>query len=151
MPSGIARCCARDAELAPVAHVASLGGDVGEAFRACAQAPGADGLRAVAAAWDVAEQTGAALAEVLDRVATGLRAEDEGRAEVEAALEPPRATAKLLAVLPILGLGLGTSIDAHPVGFLVGTSIGWGCLCAGTALALLGVLWVEHLASGAEV
>ncbi len=138
-------------EWSSVVAAARLGGDVAQAMRACATHPGAEGLRATAAAWDVASRSGVALADVLDRVANGLRSDAEARAEVTAALGPPRATAKLLAALPLFGLGLGVSMGAHPVAFLLGSGIGITCLGGGVMLAFLGVLWVEHLADAAEV
>ena len=131
--------------------VARLDGDVPAGLRRCAEAPGADGLLVVAAGWEVAGQSGAALAVVLDRVAAGLRADDEARAEVVAALGPPRATAKMLAVLPVFGLALGASMGAHPVRFLLQTVPGMWCLALGVGLALAGLSWVERIASAAEV
>ncbi|MGI8994363.1 MAG: type II secretion system F family protein [Nocardioidaceae bacterium] len=134
-----------------IVTAARLGGDVPEAMRAAAAEHGAEGLRAVAAAWEVADRSGAALAEVLDQVAAGLRSDDDARAEVVAALAPPRATARMLACLPVFGLGLGVSMDAHPVDFLVHTDLGLVCLGGGVMLALLGVWWVERMADAAEV
>lgn len=149
--TAVRRSCDGDAELAPVLAAAELGGDVASAMRLCAEAPGAEGMRALAAAWDVAGSSGAALAAVLERLAQSLRSDDDARAEVEATLGPPRATAKMLAVLPLFGLGLGASIGAHPVGFLLGTPWGLACLAAGALLSLVGLWWVERLASAAEV
>lgn len=151
MTTAVQRCCGDDAELSSVVRAAALGGDVAGAFRGCARLPGADGLRAVAAAWDIAGTTGSALSSVLDRMASGLRDDDEARSEVDAALGPPRATARMLALLPVFGLGLGASIGAHPVGFLLGSAAGLTCLSGGAALALLGMWWVERLAATAEM
>ncbi|MGH3447304.1 MAG: type II secretion system F family protein [Nocardioidaceae bacterium] len=149
--TAIERSCAVRGEWLPVATAARLGGDIGQALRRCGSAPGAEGLAAVAAAWEVAAHSGAALAVVLERVAAALRSDDEARSEVLAALGPPRATAKMLAVLPIFGLALGASMGAHPVHFLLGTTVGLGCLALGVMLALTGVWWVERLAGQAEV
>ena len=146
----VERACIVRAELAPVVAAARLGGDVADAFRGCGALPGAEGLRAVAAAWEVAGSSGAALATVIDRVAGSMRSDEDARAEVQAALGPPRATAKMLAVLPLFGIALGTSVGAHPVRFLLGTTWGLGCLAAGGSLALAGVWWVERLAAAAE-
>lgn len=148
--TALERSCASWPELASVVSAARLGDDVGAALRRCSQLPGAEGLRAVGAAWDVASRSGAALAVVLSRVATGLRNDQESRAEVAAALGPPRATAKMLAVLPVFGIGLGFSMGADPLRFLLHTGAGVVCLSAGAALALLGVWWVERLAAAAE-
>jgi tight adherence protein B len=139
------------AEWGAIVSTARLSGDVSEALRRAAQRPGAEGLRAVAAGWQVAGRSGAGLASVLERVAAGLRADDEARAEVTASLGPPRATAKMLAVLPLFGLALGTSMGAQPLTFLLHTGVGLGCLFVGVGLATAGVVWVERLASSAEL
>jgi tight adherence protein B len=137
-------------ELEPAATQARLGGDVAEALRMVGSRPGGDALAMVAAAWQVAFRTGAGLAGVLDRVTDGLRAEDATRREVVATLGAPRATARLLAVLPVFGLLLGTGIGADPWTFLLATAPGLLCLALGCALAVAGLLWVERIADAAE-
>ncbi|MBA2444986.1 MAG: type II secretion system F family protein [Nocardioidaceae bacterium] len=147
----LARSCELWPDLAPVLAADRVGGDVADALRVAAAQSGAEGLRAVAAAWEVAATSGVALADVLDRVAVGLRHDDEARAEVTAALGPPRATAKMLAALPALGLGMGVAMGAAPLDFLLRSEAGWLCLAAGITLATLGLLWVERLAQSAEI
>jgi tight adherence protein B len=149
--TAVVRSCQETPELTSVSTAARLGGDIASALHRCAGAPGAEGLRAVAAAWEVAGSSGAGLAAVLARVAGSLRSDEDARAEVQAALGPPRATAKMLAVLPLFGVALGSSMGARPVHFLVATSWGFGCLSSGGMLALMGVWWVERLASSAEL
>lgn len=149
--TALERSCVGEPELAPVVSAARLGGQISSALRGCGSVPGAQGLRAVAAAWDVAGTSGATLAGVLERVAASLRSDEDARAEIEAALGPPRATAKMLAVLPLFGLALGSSIGADPVGFLVGNPWGLGCLSVGIMLSLAGLWWVERLALSAEL
>jgi len=120
--------------------------------------PGADGIaaeggrlaqdpawRALGAAWRMSEQTGAPLAEVLDRLAVGLRQEAEVDAEVEASLAAPRATARLLAGLPLVGIALGELIGARPVAVLLGTPVGRVCGLCGVLLAVAGQLWSRRL------
>lgn len=147
----LARSCASWQDFSSIVSADRVGGDVAEAMRVAAVQPGAEGLRAVAAAWEVAASSGAALADVVDRVAMGLRHDDEARAEVTAALGPPRATAKMLAILPAFGLAMGMSMGADPLDFLLHTEPGWLCLAAGVTLALVGLLWVERLAQSAEI
>jgi tight adherence protein B len=137
-------------DLEPAAGAFALGGDVAAALRSAGQRPGAEALRTVAAAWEVAQRSGAGLAAVLDRTAEALRAEDATRREVTAALGPPRATARLLALLPVFGLLLGTGVGADPWGFLTGTPVGVACLAVGGGLGLAGLAWVERLAAAAE-
>jgi tight adherence protein B len=153
LPASLAaeRACATWDELRDVVHSARLGDNLAVALRRQAVAlPGAEGLRSIAAAWEVAERSGAALVIVLSKVAEGLRTDEEARDEVTAALGPPRATAKMLAVLPLFGLTLGASMGADPLGFLLGSPPGLLCLAIGCGLALVGLWWVERLASAVE-
>ena len=64
-------------------------------------------------------------------------------------LSAPRATGKVMAVLPACGVGLGYLLGGEPIGWLLGGPLGWGCLLAGVILASLGVLWIEALAGRA--
>ncbi|GAB3400294.1 type II secretion system F family protein [Flindersiella endophytica] len=137
------------AGLAPAAVAATLGGDVPRALRTFS-GPGQEALRPLAAAWLVAERSGASLATLLDRTVATLRESQSVRDEVSAQLSAPRATSRVLAALPLAGVGLGFGMDANPLGFLLGTPAGMACLAAGTALAVTGLLWVERLARSAE-
>jgi tight adherence protein B len=137
-------------ELGPAASAARLGDDVSSALDRAAMTPGAAGLRALGAGWRVAEQSGAALAGVAERIADSLRGEEQVRRQVVAGLAGTRATGRLLAGLPILGLGLGYAVGAHPIGFLTGTPIGWFCLTVGLVLAGAGMVWIERLADSCE-
>lgn len=146
----VRRVAAEHPMLAPAAQAAALGGDLAGALDSLGGRPGASGMRMIAAAWRVADRSGAGLAAVLDRVADALRAEQSAAAEVTAGLGPPRATARMLAVLPAFGLVLGRSIGGDPVGFLLGTPAGNLCLLLGAGLAVLGLWWVERLAAAVE-
>ena len=137
-------------ELGPAASAARLGDDVPAALDLAATKPGASGLRALSAGWRVAEQSGAALAAVAERIADALRSEEQVRRQVVAGLAGTRATGRLLAGLPVLGLGLGYAVGAHPLEFLTGTLIGWLCLSVGLVLAGAGMAWIERLADSCE-
>lgn len=137
------------AALVPVAAVSRMGGDVPSALRTV-RVPGTESLSRVAVAWAVASGSGSGLAGALERIAHGLRAEERLRQEVATALAAPRATARMLACLPLLGLGLGASTGADPFGFLFGTPVGLGCLVLGSTLTVVGLMWVERLARRAE-
>lgn len=137
-------------ELGPAVATARLGGDVGAVLDEAAAAPGAGGLRTLGAAWRVSEQSGAAFAAVVERLSHSLRADESTRRQVSAGLGGTRATARLLAGLPLLGTLLGYAIGADPLAFLTGSPIGWVCLIAGITLGGLGLLWVERLAGACE-
>lgn len=125
-------------------------GPVADLLDAAADAPGAAGLHAVAACWRVAEQSGGGLARGLDRVARGLRDEQQVAREVSGQLAGPRATGLLLAGLPLFGLLLGSALGADPVRVLLGTSIGWACLAVGVPLQAAGWWWVHRLAAAVD-
>ncbi len=112
--------------------------------------PGAQGLAAVAVCWDVVGATGSGLAPAIDRVAGALRAEAAVRREIEGQLAAPRASARLLAGLPVLGLICGALLGAHPTAVLLGSTWGRGCLVAGVTLAGLGMAWVGRIAHAAD-
>lgn len=93
--------------------------------------------------------SGAALADVIDRVADAARAEQRGLAALHAELAGPRATAVLLAVLPVVGLGMAAAAGARPFDVLLHTRLGAGCLVAGGLLDGLGVWWSGRIARSA--
>jgi len=107
-------------------------------------------LSDLAAAWRVVELTGARLARPAARLAAAARADEAVRREVAAQLSGPRATALLLAVLPVSGVLLGTALGADPGGFLLTTPAGQACLLVGTLLVAAGVGWTEAIADRAE-
>ena len=138
-------------ELEIVGDAARLGGDIPSTLRTLARRPGNEPLSQVAAGWEVAYRTGAGLAGVLDRLACVLRDDEEVRREVAANLASPRATAVMLAMLPVFGIALGTAIGADPAGVLLGSLPGAVCLATGCLLALTGLFWVERITARAEV
>lgn len=137
-------------ELAATAAAARLGGDVPHALRLAAELPGAEVLGELASAWEVSERSGAPMATVLDRLAERMRDDRELRREIDAGLGPARSTARIMAVLPLFGLGMGAGAGADPVHILLGTLPGAVCLAAGAGLACVGVLWVERIAVRVE-
>jgi tight adherence protein B len=136
------------AVLTEAASTAALGGDAAEVLRAAATQ--AEGLQRVSAAWQVSSTSGASLSDVLDRVENDLRGDRTHGRRVDAELAGPRATAGLLAVLPLLGLGLGASMGADPGHVLRHTVPGQLALVIGAGLDALGVWWTARIIASAQ-
>jgi tight adherence protein B len=136
--------------LAPVAEVSRLGGDVPAALREAATLPGASGLGLLAAAWTVSRRTGGSLGAATRRVADAVRRQQATRSVVAGELTSARATARLMAGLPVLGLLMGSGAGADPWSFLLRTPAGLGCLAAGLAAGFAGLWWIEEIARGVE-
>ncbi|WP_131735673.1 type II secretion system F family protein [Actinomadura roseirufa] len=115
-----------------------------------ARIPGAEGLRLLSACWRVGSERGGTLATVLDGLAAALRDEEAQRQDITVQLAGPRATARLLAALPILGIAMAGALGAHPLAFLCGSLPGLACLITGTALNATGLWWTRRLAQAAE-
>jgi tight adherence protein B len=113
------------------------GGAIGEGPRRTA--------RLARAAVRLADRTGAPLAELLERVEADARTADRGVAAAAAQAAGARATAWLLAALPLGGIGLGYAIGVDPVAVLLHTPVGGGCALAAVALQIGGLLWAERL------
>ncbi len=126
------------------------GGDVVAALREDSRAIGRPLLAGAAACWSVAEASGAGLADALDRIVQQDRKAEEVRRQLGAHLAAPRATARMLAVLPLLGIALGFAIGGDPLGWLLGTPLGWGCLAVGVGLTAIGLAWTSHIATRTE-
>ena len=135
--------------LAEAAAVQQIGGDVPDALRAGATRAGHGGLLDLARAWRVSSSTGAPMAPALEEVATGLASDEALRTVVSSELAAPRSTGKLMAVLPLVGVGLGYLLGGRPLEWLVAGPPGWACLLLGLGLAAAGVLWIERLARAA--
>jgi tight adherence protein B len=129
-----------------IAHAAAkLGGDVPGALELAAESPGATGLHALAAAWRIADESGAAFAALTERLANSLRADEAIHRQTEASLAGARTTARLLAALPVFGITLGYSLGAKPLTFLTAAPTGWLCLTTGLTLTAAGLHWTTRL------
>jgi tight adherence protein B len=118
-----------------------------------AAAPVADAriARLAAAAWQLAERTGAPLADLIERVEADARATDRARAAAAAQAAGARATAWLLGALPAGGIALGYAIGADPLRILLHTSLGAVCALTALGLQLAGLAWAERLATAPRV
>lgn len=106
-------------------------------------------IRALGAALDLCERTGAPTGPVLMTLADALRDVADAQAARRSAFAGPLATARILLALPLAGLGLGMLLGADPLGVLLHGS-GLGLLAAGTALTAAGWWWMHRLIRSAQ-
>ncbi|WP_445167372.1 type II secretion system F family protein [Mycolicibacterium sp. Dal123E01] len=132
--------------LRAVAARAGLGADVGAGLRAVA------GSTLVPAQWDrlavcwqLAADHGLAMAALIRTAQRDIVERQRFTARVAAGLAGARATAGILAGLPLLGVLLGELIGAHPVRFLLGGGAGGWLLVAGTVLVCAGLGWADRI------
>ncbi|MGW6196065.1 type II secretion system F family protein [Kribbella sp. NPDC055110] len=131
-----------------IAHAAAkLGAHIPAALTRSANKPGATSLRALAAAWRVTEESGAAFATLTERLADFLRSNEAIHRQTESSLAGARSTARILAALPAFGIALGYLLGAHPLTFLTTTPPGWLCLATGLALTATGLHWTTQIAT----
>jgi tight adherence protein B len=109
----------------------------------------ADALDRIAAAVRLSGRTGCSLAAVLAAVEDDVRARLRHARELRTAVAGPRASAALLAGLPLLGLAMGGGIGADPWRVLTTTGTGQMLLVLGVALEVVGVAWTARLVRSA--
>ena len=152
VPLTAVRSAAEDCSvLRPAVATADLGGDVAATWRGQAARPGQSGLAELARGWQLSERTGAPMAQTLEDVAAALVEDENLGLVINSEAAGPRASGKIMAALPLVGIGLGYLIGGEPMAFLLGSGYGWACLLLGTGLACAGVLWMEQVANRAAV
>lgn len=138
------------AALRPAEAALRLGETVPAALARSAPHPAlTDDVDRVAAAWALSDRHGIPLATLLTSVATDVRWRVDFGNRVRAELAGPRATATVLTLLPVLGLGFGQLMGADPVGVLRNGVLGAVLLVGGTLLTAAGVAWSERILASA--
>lgn len=99
----------------------------------------------LAAAWQVATQAGAPLAGCLRELAASLRELAQVQRDLEVALAAPQATARLVMVLPVIGLVFGSLMGFDSLHILFATMPGLVCLGGGALLMLAAACWSRAL------
>lgn len=101
--------------------------------------------RLLAAAWAVAERTGAPFATALERIAEALDQLTALRERREVLLTAPRMSIRLVSALPPLAAALGALLGFDPIGVLLAPA-GLPLTAAGVALLVGGIRWAGALA-----
>lgn len=126
---------------------AHAGGDIAAALDHDASAQRLAMLHWAAACWRVGESSGAGLSASIDRLLRSARANEEITVQLEAQLAAPRATARMLAMLPLIGVAMGMLLGANPIAWLTTTGPGLLCLLAGLAFTFAGWVWTGRIAA----
>ncbi len=127
-----------------------VAGDVPAALRLDASTQELPVLAALATVWQVSQGSGAGLAAAARRVGEGALAQERMRRELAAEMAGPMATAKVLAVLPAVGLFLGAGLGGSPFRWLLGTPVGFGVLVLGVGLDIAGLTWMRAMVRKVE-
>ena len=131
------------AALGAMAGRAELGGSV--VLDSEVEVAGDESWRRIALAWSTSDVLGLPLADLLESVRADLLARKAFAERTRAGLAGARATASVLAGLPLLGIALGQGTGARPVQTLLGGGIGGVLLVLGTGLGVLGAVWSERI------
>ena len=105
---------------------------------------------AVAAAWAVATDAGAPLAPTLLELSNSIRDLAQSEREIAVALASPTATARLVLVLPIVGLVFGSLLGFNTLGTLFTTPLGWICVLLGGGLLFASSRWTKRMVRSAR-
>ncbi|MCU1476377.1 MAG: Integral rane protein [Subtercola sp.] len=95
----------------------------------------------IAAAWLVAAESGAPLAGCLRDVSRALLELGDVQRSIDVALAAPIATARLMTLLPVVGLAFGAVLGFNTLATLFTTGPGLVCAAAGIVLLLVSRSW----------
>lgn len=137
------------AGLGGVAARARLGADVATGLRdAAASSALPTRWERLAAYWELGGQHGLAIATLMQAAQRDIAARHRFSAQAQAGMAGARASATVLACLPVLGVLLGQLIGARPVAFLLGGTGGVLSLI-GVSLVCAGLLWSDRITTAA--
>ncbi|WAC92033.1 type II secretion system F family protein [Mycobacterium sp. Aquia_213] len=132
--------------LRAVAARARLGADATAGLRAAARSSARPThWHRLAVCWQLASDHGLAIATLMRTAQRDIVEHQRFSSRVDSGMAGARATAAILAGLPMLGVLLGQLIGAHPLSFLLSGRAGGWLLVAGTLLACGGLLWSDRI------
>lgn len=107
-------------------------------------------LRQFAACWHVGVVRGSGLASSVERLAVSLRVQQELHSTLRSELAAPRATARMLGLLPVVGIAMGYLLGADPLAWFLGSPAGLIVLTSAVVLTLVGVTWTRRIVQRVE-
>ncbi|MCL2783880.1 MAG: hypothetical protein FWD55_00300 [Propionibacteriaceae bacterium] len=134
----------------PAVAALRMGGDPAAVLEELSRQEGQAGLARIGHALAVSHASGGSMHASLQQVRDSLDEAVQTAGLVASELAGPRATAQILALLPLFGLGIAYSLGTNPFTFLTGQLLGRICLLAGVGFGCAGVVWSEILTRTAE-
>jgi len=132
--------------LRAVAARARLGADVAAGLRAAARSSALPThWDRLAVCWQLANDHGLAIATLIRTAQRDIAERHRFSARVTSGMAGARATAAILAGLPLVGVLLGQLIGARPLNFLLSGHAGGWLLVVGSTLACGGLLWSDRI------
>ena len=139
------------ASLRAVAARARLGADVTAGLRTEARSSALPAhWDRLAVCWQLASDQGLAIATLMRAGQRDIAERQRFSARVASGMAGARATAAILAGLPVLGVLLGQLIGARPLSFLLSGHAGGWLLVVGLTLACGGLLWSDRITDRLE-
>jgi tight adherence protein B len=105
--------------------------------------------RVVATVWDLSVQTGGPLTTALGDAADHLREEARLQGRIAVLAAAPRASARLLTMLPVLGPGLAVLLGVHPVEVYSSSWVSAASATVGVLLTVVGWRWSRRMVQAA--
>lgn len=135
-----------EGRLSAVAARARLGADVAAGLRAAATHSTLPAQwERLSVCWQLAQTHGLAIATLMNTAHRDIVERDRYASRVASGMAGARATAVILAGLPLVGVGLGELIGARPVRFLLSGGAGGWLLVIGVALGCCGLAWSDRI------
>jgi tight adherence protein B len=129
-----------------VAARARLGADVGAGLRGVGETSVLqEHWERIAVCWQLATDHGLAISALMQAAQRDIAERQRFADQVRSAMAGARATATILAGLPVLSVVMGQLIGAHPTAFLLGGQLGGWLLVVGLALICGGLLWSDRI------
>jgi tight adherence protein B len=129
-----------------VAARARLGADVAAGLRGVGETSVLPSQwERLAVCWQLAADHGLAMSALMHAAQRDIAERQRFSGQVQSAMAGARATATILASLPVLSVLMGQLIGAHPIAFLLGGQLGGCLLVVGLTLICGGLLWSDHI------
>ena len=129
-----------------VAARARLGADVAAGLRGVGETAALPSQwERLAVCWQLAADHGLAMSALMHTAQRDIAERQRFSGQVRSAMAGARATATILAGLPVLSVLMGQLIGARPVPFLLGGGLGGWLLVIGLTLVCGGLLWADRI------